>query len=90
MNKRRVFRSVACILAVGSFCYFLICGKGGLLNSYRLRCENQKLQCKIEHLEQQKDSFSQEIIAYQDGDFAREKLAREELLMGRGEIVYLD
>jgi len=89
MNRQRFFRRIALVLSVGSFGYFLILGKGGLKDCYRLRCENATLMHKIEQLEIKKDRLNQKITAYRQGDFSREKLAREELLMGHGEFVYL-
>ncbi len=77
MNKRRCFRGIALALSLGSFCYLLVLGKGGLKNCYRLRCENTTLKNKIGQLEIQRDRLHQKVIAYRQCDFSREKLARQ-------------
>ena len=89
MNKRLFFRSLVAFLSFGSFSYFLIIGKGGLKDCYLLRCENEKVEHKIKQLQEKKECLIQKAIAYKHDPFAREKLARKELLMGRGELVYL-
>jgi hypothetical protein len=77
-------------LSFGSFSYFLVMGKGGLRDCYFLRYENEKLGTKIQQIKGKKDRLQKKVVLYKQDHFAREKLVRKELLMGRGELVYLN
>jgi cell division protein FtsB len=85
----RMARSKSCISRifllseVGIFLTLYFCGKDGLPKLYRLLDENIKLEAEISLLNKEISSLENEMLAWHNDPFYKEKVAREQLQMAR-------
>jgi len=88
LNKKHVLR-IAWGLEMACFIYFYLFGAYGLTVLSAVRTENCAYQTELEDMRINIAGLQSEVERWQQDDFLREKIAREELQMvGAGEQVY--
>ena len=89
MKKRTIFRLffVAEIIIFGYFYYF---GAQGIRAVQELNVENEQISKKITVLNEEISSIKEQIVAWNEDPFHKEKIAREQLQMAaEGEEIYV-
>ncbi len=90
MEIRTLVRFVIFLMPTIFFLNLFIWGENGILSYMSLRREAEIERQSVESIKKELAKISQDISNLENDDFYFEKLAREDLLMGKaGELVYL-
>lgn len=81
MEIKRLVIRLALVAEVCVFAYFYVCGTGGVTTMYSLDNETSIIDGANRVLLQEVSAIEQEIIAWNEDDFYKEKIAREQLQM---------
>ncbi len=91
MPIKRMLLRFFLVFEVFLFGYIYLFGKNGLQELYGLESETIQLDQEVQQLIQDVNGLEAEIVAWEENDFCKEKIAREQLQMARknDEIYYI-
>lgn len=90
MKIKTVVRFALVCCSLGFFLSFMIWGEKGLWSQFKMSGEVKLEQKKVAKIEADIEDLQKKISNFKNDDFYKEKMAREELLLGaKNELVYV-